>query len=64
MVQAERGNTSPMRINAEWHKANEMTKNATLEQRIAWHTEHARECGCRPIPPRLLEEMRKRERQK
>jgi len=53
-----------MRINAEWHKANEMTKNATLEQRIAWHTEHARECGCRPIPPRLLEEMRKRERQK
>jgi hypothetical protein len=27
-----------------------MPKNATMEQRIAWHTEHVKHCGCRPMP--------------
>jgi hypothetical protein len=27
-----------------------MPKNASLEQRIAWHIEHAVECGCREMP--------------
>jgi hypothetical protein len=28
-----------------------MPKNATLEERLAWHREHTRECGCRKPPP-------------
>ena len=42
-----------MTLNAEWHRRNVMPKNATTEQRIAWHVEHAKFCGCRPIPPKL-----------
>lgn len=40
-------------MNAEWHRQNPMPRNATTEQRIAWHNEHARYCACRPIPPKL-----------
>src|SRR5512143_1491254 len=47
-----------MTLNAEWHRRNEMPKNATTEQRIAWHVEHAKYCGCRPIPPKLKQLMR------
>ena len=35
------------KINKEWHVANKMPKNATLEQRIKWHTGHAKHCQCR-----------------
>lgn len=49
-----------MALNAVWHKAHPMPKNATTEQRIAWHTEHAQHCGCRDIPEKLKEEMKKR----
>src|SRR6185369_12520762 len=38
------------KMNTEWHRKNRMPKTATLEQRVAWHIEHARECGCRPMP--------------
>jgi HEAT repeat protein len=30
-----------------------MPRNATPEQRLAWHLDHQRHCGCRPIPSRL-----------
>jgi len=36
-------------INRAWHQEHRMPKNATELQRIAWHTEHARNCGCRGI---------------
>jgi len=36
-----------------------MLKNATLEQRIAWHTAHQKNCSCRPIPAKLLEQIRR-----
>jgi hypothetical protein len=49
-----------MKINKEWHLKNVMPKNPTIEQRIKWHIEHARKCKCREIPPKLLEEIRKR----
>lgn len=39
-----------MAINAAWHKDHPMPKNATLAQRAAWHAEHAKACGCRPVP--------------
>ena len=47
-----------MAMNASWHKAHPMPRNPTDEQRTAWHVEHAKECGCRPIPPRLAEKLR------
>jgi hypothetical protein len=40
-------------MNAEWHKRNPMPRNATVEQRIAWHLEHHEHCNCRPIPAPL-----------
>jgi len=49
-------------MDAEWHRKNKMPKNATLEQRIAWHREHAKHCKCRPIPEKLKKEMKKRGR--
>ncbi|MCS6760784.1 MAG: hypothetical protein MO846_01310 [Candidatus Devosia symbiotica] len=27
-----------------------MLRNATLEERIAWHIAHAQGCGCRNMP--------------
>jgi hypothetical protein len=48
-----------MNINREWHLNNKMPKNSTLEQRIQWHLEHEKNCQCRPIPAKLLEEMAK-----
>lgn len=44
-------------INADWHRANRMPKNATAEQRIAWHLAHATNCRCRPIPEGVLKLM-------
>ncbi|WP_454803972.1 hypothetical protein [Mucilaginibacter phyllosphaerae] len=60
------GNTCPIylndmkKINKNWHLAHVMPKNASLEQRIAWHLEHQENCGCRPIPKLLLAAMEKR----
>ena len=51
-----------MAINAAWHKAHRMPKNATLEQRIAWHREHAKRCACQPIPEKLRAAMKTRAR--
>ena len=48
------------KTNAAWHRAHRMPPNATLDQRIAWHLEHAANCGCREIPARLREEMTRR----
>ena len=48
------------KINAEWHRANRMPKNPTMDQRIAWHLAHARACGCREISGKLREEMERR----
>jgi uncharacterized protein YdhG (YjbR/CyaY superfamily) len=46
-------------MNAEWHKRHLLEKGASLEQRIAWHREHRKRCACRPIPPKLLDTMRR-----
>jgi hypothetical protein len=34
-----------------------MPRNATVDQRIAWHRAHQEHCACRPIPAKLLEQM-------
>lgn len=40
-------------LNSKWHLNNSMPKNPTLEQRIAWHRQHKKNCSCRPIPKSL-----------
>jgi hypothetical protein len=48
------------KINAIWHLANEMPKNPTLDMRVKWHVDHARNCQCRPLHGKILEEVKKR----
>lgn len=50
----------PSGINATWHKAHPMPPNPTIDERIAWHLEHAAHCKCRKISGKLKEEMEKR----
>ena len=38
----------------DWHLAHKMPKNPTQEERITWHIEHQKYCGCRPIPQKLI----------
>ena len=54
------GKIDMSKINAKWHLKNPMPKNPTFEQRVKWHREHAKECACRPIPEKLLKEMKSR----
>ncbi len=39
-----------MKINAAWHRKNRVPKPADTNKYLQWHVDHARECGCRPIP--------------
>jgi hypothetical protein len=48
------------KINKEWHLKHPMPKNPTLDQRVQWHLEHARECHCREMPESVLKELKKR----
>lgn len=47
-------------INKERHLANKMQKKATIDQKIAWHIEHHKNCKCRPIPDNIKKEIQKR----
>lgn len=51
-----------MAINRSWHEKNRMPKNASEEQRIAWHLEHVKHCPCRPIPEKLQALIRKKKK--
>jgi hypothetical protein len=48
------------KINREWHLANKMPRNPSEDERIAWHLEHARNCGCRKIEGKLAELLQRR----
>ena len=48
------------KINAEWHRTHPMPTKPTLDQRIAWHLDHATHCGCRAITGKLKEEFERR----
>ncbi len=50
-----------MKINREWHLANKMPKNPSIEKRIKWHLDHAKNCTCRPMPKKLKEEFDRRQ---
>ncbi|MHB8143992.1 MAG: hypothetical protein ACYDGX_10175 [Thermoleophilia bacterium] len=45
------------KINKEWHLANKMPKNPTREERMLWHREHLKHCGCHPLTPKLQKEL-------
>jgi len=45
-------------INAAWHKKNRMPPRPTAEQRLRWHVEHAKVCGCRKLTPEMLKKLR------
>jgi len=47
-------------LNRKWHLAHPMPGKATLDQRIAWHIAHSRNCNCRAIPRTLQAEIKKR----
>lgn len=47
-------------MNRAWHEAHPMPKKATLDERVAWHVEHARECACREIPASIKAELARR----
>jgi hypothetical protein len=49
-----------MKINKEWHLQNKMPKNPTFEQRVKWHLEHQKNCTCRPVPEKLVKEMKEK----
>lgn len=47
-----------MKPNKEWHDAHVLPKNPSMADRIFWHAEHAKACGCRPIPESVRAAMR------
>jgi hypothetical protein len=46
--------SAPRGTDVEWHEANRLPRRASLDQRVHWHLEHARECDCREIPPGIV----------
>jgi glyoxylase I family protein len=50
------------KINRDWHERHKMPQRATREERVAWHTEHAAQCGCRPIPKGVAALIKSRRR--
>ncbi len=36
-----------------WHRAHPMPVRAALDERLVWHAEHLKHCGCRPVPASL-----------
>ena len=49
-----------MNINKDWHLSNKMPQKPTLEQRVKWHVEYARNCTCRPLGEKILAEIKRR----
>jgi hypothetical protein len=37
-----------------------MPRKPNFEERAKWHLEHQKHCSCRPIPEKLLEELKRR----
>jgi hypothetical protein len=49
------------RLNREWHEAHRLPRNAKLAERVDWHLEHERVCGCREMPASIKAELERRE---
>lgn len=46
-----------MSINKDWHLKNKMPKNLTKIERLKWHVEHTKNCGCRKPTEKLQKEI-------
>lgn len=49
-----------MSINREWHQKHKMPKNPSEEEKIKWHIEHAKHCGCRTMPAWIHQKIKLR----
>jgi hypothetical protein len=49
--------TNGKKTNKSWHDDHPMPARATLDQRMAWHLAHRKNCSCRPIPAKLASVM-------
>jgi hypothetical protein len=47
-------------VNRDWHQQHRLGSDASHDDRVTWHVEHATVCGCRSIPSDVLEEMTRR----
>jgi len=54
----------PKKLNKEWHKQHPMPKNATFDQRVAWHKDHIQHCLCRSPPRDIAEILNKKKSEK
>jgi hypothetical protein len=46
-----------VQVNTDWHRRHVLPRGAAFDARIAWHREHQKRCGCRPIPPTVAKQM-------
>jgi hypothetical protein len=46
------------KLNKAWHLSHRMPLNAIFEQRVKWLVQHVKHCACRPVPAKLLEQMK------
>jgi hypothetical protein len=49
-----------MKRNDEWHSKNSLPQNSSIDQRVQWHMDHARNCSCPSFDEDILEEIKKR----
>jgi hypothetical protein len=47
-------------LDLQWHAQHRLGRGARLDDRVRWHVEHTKVCGCRPIPATVLEEIERR----
>ncbi|MCW8965617.1 MAG: hypothetical protein OQK82_02875 [Candidatus Pacearchaeota archaeon] len=46
-----------MKFNAEWHRNNPFPKGGSFEEKLRWHLEHIRCCGCFKFPIELRKDL-------
>ncbi|RZA24661.1 MAG: hypothetical protein EOP02_13245 [Proteobacteria bacterium] len=49
-----------MSINREWHALHKLAPDASIEERLHWHLQHAANCRCRDIPASIKRELEAR----
>lgn len=44
-------------LNRAWHDEHRLDPKASMDERLAWHVEHAKLCGCRDMPQSIKDEL-------
>jgi len=44
-------------MNATWHAAHRLSRKATATERLRWHLEHQKACGCRPLTATMRKKL-------